>query len=106
MKVIITGGTGLIGKKLTAELLSAGHEIIILSRSPEKARDLPQGVQVAGWDARTGQGWVHLVEEAPQYLVRLGTDFHLIPDIFHQIVAHCDIDGNSVAPIPNKVWVK
>jgi uncharacterized protein (TIGR01777 family) len=32
--VLITGGTGLVGKALTEKLLSLGHEVRILSRSP------------------------------------------------------------------------
>lgn len=36
MKVVIAGGTGLIGKHLIKMLLTYGHEIIILSRSIEK----------------------------------------------------------------------
>lgn len=34
--VLITGGTGLIGKALTKMLLSAGHEVIILTRKKTK----------------------------------------------------------------------
>ena len=37
MRVIITGGTGLIGRKLTASLVSDNHEVIVLSRHPEQA---------------------------------------------------------------------
>ncbi len=63
MRILITGGTGLIGRALVDLLLPEGHEIIVLSRNPERA-SLPAGVQVAGWDARTAQGWAHLAEAA------------------------------------------
>ena len=63
MRILITGGTGLIGRALIDLLLPEGHEIIVLSRAPERAA-LPAGVRVAGWDARTSQGWAHLVEGA------------------------------------------
>ena len=33
MKIVIAGGSGLIGQKLTEVLLEAGHEIVILSRN-------------------------------------------------------------------------
>lgn len=33
MKIVIAGGSGLIGQKLTKLLLAAGHEIVILSRN-------------------------------------------------------------------------
>lgn len=34
MRVIIAGGSGLIGRELVSTLSAEGHEIIILSRSP------------------------------------------------------------------------
>ena len=64
MRVIITGGTGLIGRALTAELVSRGHEVIILSRSPKLAAGLPAGVRVEGWDARSAKGWGPLADGA------------------------------------------
>lgn len=48
MKVLITGGTGLIGQALTANLKSDGHEVVILSRNPR------HGV---AWDGKTSAGW-------------------------------------------------
>jgi uncharacterized protein (TIGR01777 family) len=35
MKILITGGTGLIGRKLCAALLTKGYELTVLSRSPD-----------------------------------------------------------------------
>lgn len=64
MKTIITGGTGLIGQKLTRSLAWAGHEIIVLSRNPNSAPDFPQNVQVVEWDSETSQGWGNLVNDA------------------------------------------
>jgi len=64
MRVIITGGTGLIGRKLAASLADDYHEVIVLSRHPEHTHDLPPRVRVVGWDARTEQGWGHLADGA------------------------------------------
>ena len=33
MKVLITGGTGLIGKALSAQLLHDGHEVTVLEKT-------------------------------------------------------------------------
>ena len=63
MRIVITGGTGLIGRALIDLLLPEGHEIIVLSRHPDRAR-LPAGVRVAGWDGRSAAGWAELVDGA------------------------------------------
>ncbi|HSM56737.1 MAG TPA: TIGR01777 family oxidoreductase [Candidatus Sulfomarinibacteraceae bacterium] len=64
MHVIITGGSGLIGRALTNSLAGDGHEVIILSRAPGRLTDLPQGVRAVGWDSRTADGWGHLADGA------------------------------------------
>lgn len=64
MRILITGGTGLIGSALAAELAQAGHEVIVLSRNPDRAGDLPAGVRAERWDGRTAQGWAHLADGA------------------------------------------
>lgn len=49
MKILITGGTGFIGKALTEKLLALDHAVTILSRSPEKVQPLfSANVQVLG----------------------------------------------------------
>ena len=63
MKIILAGGTGLIGRELTAALLADKHQVWVLSRNPQAA-SVPPGAQLAAWDARTSAGWEHLVEEA------------------------------------------
>lgn len=70
MKIIIAGGTGLIGKQLTKELAKNGHEVIILSRNPERVISVPQGVEVVAWDGESVQDWGDLVNEA-QAIVNL-----------------------------------
>ncbi|NPV66410.1 MAG: TIGR01777 family protein [Anaerolineae bacterium] len=64
MRVIITGGTGLIGRALARSLSADGHEVILLSRSPGNAINLPPGVRAVYWDGRTAEGWGELVEDA------------------------------------------
>jgi len=64
MRIIITGGTGLIGRALAADLAGDGHEVIVLSRAPERAAGLPTGVRAERWDARTAEGWGALADGA------------------------------------------
>lgn len=64
MRIIITGGTGLIGKALCPLLLADGHLVTVLSRSPDAARGMPRGVRVEEWDGKTPEGWSQLVNGA------------------------------------------
>lgn len=63
-RIIITGGTGLIGNALLERLTADGHEVLILSRNPAKARRLPQGARAMAWDGRTANGWGALADGA------------------------------------------
>ncbi len=64
MRVIITGGTGLIGQAFAALMLEDGHETILLSRTPDAHRDrVPRGAVVRGWDATSGAGWHRLLND-------------------------------------------
>lgn len=63
MRVIITGGTGFVGRKLSASLLADGHEVIVLSRDLG-AKPLLPGVRAEKWDGRTAAGWGLLADGA------------------------------------------
>jgi uncharacterized protein (TIGR01777 family) len=61
MRVIITGGTGLIGRALASSLASDGHETFVLTRRPQSVLSA-HGVKIVGWDGRTPSGWGRLIE--------------------------------------------
>jgi uncharacterized protein (TIGR01777 family) len=63
MRVVITGGSGLIGSALARHLGAAGYDAVILSRNPEKVGPLPSGVRAAGWDGLSARGWADLLDE-------------------------------------------
>jgi uncharacterized protein (TIGR01777 family) len=55
MKIMLTGATGLIGKELGKKLIEKGHELVILSRSPDRAQNqIPFPAEVHAWDGLTG----------------------------------------------------
>ena len=64
MRVIITGGTGFIGRSLAAGLAEVGNEIVLLSRNPAKAMGLPEGVRAERWDGKSASGWGQLADGA------------------------------------------
>ena len=49
MRVVIAGGSGLIGSALSKELINLGHRVTIISRNPE-SKDL--GTKVISWDSQ------------------------------------------------------
>lgn len=50
MNILITGGTGLVGKKLSTILTGKGHEVRVLSRSKRKNTD----IKYFQWDLEAG----------------------------------------------------
>jgi hypothetical protein len=61
MRIIIAGGSGQIGGRLSRLLQEAGHEVIVLTRRivPANSTD---GLQYAAWDAETLTGWENLID--------------------------------------------
>lgn len=54
MKILITGATGLIGRRLTGRLVEQSHQIIVLTRAPERAAKV-LGSQVQLWETLDGK---------------------------------------------------
>lgn len=53
VKIVIAGGTGLIGRALSTRLAEAGHQVVVLSRQPQ----LPTDTSMVQWDGRTPGAW-------------------------------------------------
>jgi uncharacterized protein len=62
MRILISGGTGMIGTALMGSLLADGHQVWVLTRSPGTTR-LPKGATALGWDGRTSAGWGEVVSQ-------------------------------------------
>jgi hypothetical protein len=55
-KIVITGGTGFVGRRLVEALIARGDEVVVLSREPGRAR-LPAGVRAAAWAPEQPGAW-------------------------------------------------
>ncbi len=66
--ILITGGTGLIGRALTRALLSRKHQVIILSRSRHGQEE--EGIRYAHWDVDQQQVDMEAIAAA-DYIVHL-----------------------------------
>jgi len=62
MRVLMTGGTGMIGTALAKPLLADGHQVWVLTRNPRSAH-LLAGACPVGWDGRTSAGWGTLMSQ-------------------------------------------
>ncbi|MFZ2448836.1 MAG: TIGR01777 family oxidoreductase [Syntrophobacteraceae bacterium] len=64
MKIFVTGGTGFVGKYVTRRLSESGHEVLVLSRSSNRAAgDLPWAAMVEG-DPKTPGPWQEQVAQS------------------------------------------
>lgn len=73
MKIAISGGTGFIGRPLAARLAQAGHQLVLLTRKPDKVESLPPGAEAAFFDSnrafptenlRGAEAVIHLAGES------------------------------------------
>lgn len=59
MKIVIAGGSGALGRRLSAHLASAGHDVVVLTRNPR-----PGPHRQVAWDGRTVGPWAGELEGA------------------------------------------
>ena len=64
MKVVISGGTGLIGKALAEDLAGASHEVVILTRGDVSRFTEGQGIRFQSWDGVSAGDWIKEINDA------------------------------------------
>jgi len=58
MKILIAGGTGLIGRRLIDRLQQDGHSVVLLSRHPKKHDTaFPDHTRLVEWDGKSAGAW-------------------------------------------------
>jgi len=111
--VIITGGTGLVGKALGHALLAKGYHIIILTRTLPSTDHSPQsikGIQYAKWDIESQTIDENAIASA-DYIIHLAgagvADKRWTKkrkqEIVDSRVKSCKLLADSLKTIPNKV---
>ncbi len=60
MRILISGGTGMIGKQLVNSLHESGHELLLLTRSVQAEHKLPN-VKLILWDGSSLGKWGEIV---------------------------------------------
>jgi uncharacterized protein (TIGR01777 family) len=61
--IVVTGGTGFVGRRLVARLVGRGDRVVVLSRNPDPAR-APAGAEVAPWQPESLGAWAGALEGA------------------------------------------
>ena len=64
MRVLIAGGTGLIGRALTVVLEASGHEVGVLTRKPSRNGHIYWKPEAGECDLEAGDRWDALVNLA------------------------------------------
>jgi uncharacterized protein (TIGR01777 family) len=78
-KVLLTGGSGLIGQALGQQLHVAGYQLVVLSRSKVKAIErLPFPAQVIEWNGKNEEDLVSQFEKNGLFLEPLEAVIHLM----------------------------
>ena len=107
MKLVIPGGTGQVGTVLDRALTAAGHEVVILTRRPERERELP-------WDGRTLGPWAEAIDGADAVINLAGRSVNCrytpanLREMMHSRVESARVVGEAVAAAarPPRVWLQ
>jgi hypothetical protein len=75
MNILISGGSGFLGRALTKSFISDGHKVSILTRGA----DMVAGAHTIQWDARTTSGWGHAVNDMDAIIHLAGTSLSTFP---------------------------
>ena len=68
-KVVVAGGTGLIGRAVTEGLATNGWDVVVLTRSSKKV----EGAKTVAWDGRTLGDWAAELDGAHGVVNMAGT---------------------------------
>ncbi|MEV0186518.1 NAD-dependent epimerase/dehydratase family protein [Streptomyces sp. NPDC050625] len=80
MRILIAGGTGVLGRRILPELLNRGHEVTVLARTPQRAASLAErGATVVQGDVFDRAALCSAVSHAAPEVV-----MHQLTDLTHR----------------------
>src|SRR5437762_4896405 len=108
-KIILAGGSGLLGTALARSFHPEGHEVVVLSRNPE-----PAPWRTVGWDGRTLGDWANEIDGADVVINLAGKSVNCryTKRNRHEIVASriesTRVVGEAIARAakPPRVWLQ
>ena len=109
MKIVIPGGSGQVGTVLSRELTQLGHEVVVLSRTPDNER-----WRTVKWDGETLGEWVSEIEEADAVINLAGQSVNCrySPEnrriIIDSRIKSTKVIGEAIAQAwkPPRVWLQ
>jgi uncharacterized protein (TIGR01777 family) len=68
MRVVISGGSGLIGRAVALSLVKDGHQVVVLSRRPQRVSGFPPAIETKRWDGRSAEMLIPQLERTDAFI--------------------------------------
>mgnify|MGYP002683038970 CR=1 FL=1 len=102
MRIVIAGGSGLLGRALCTRLVADGHDIVVLSRGGDRRQTPRGGVRFVAWNADgTAGAWADEVEGADAVVNLSGAG--IAASICSTVARRATMSGTALNP-PGRNW--
>jgi hypothetical protein len=109
MKIAIAGATGFVGSRLVAELTAQGHEIVILTRSPQPAQNRFPQAKIVGYTPLKSGEWQQSISGCDAVVNLVGepiAEKRWTPDQKREILTSRQIATQNIVAAINQAAVK